>query len=70
MLAIRKTRRDSAVIAMLPQLLGGQKRTEPWGKQWVQILLSILIPCHRILAKNQAIGGFAWGVDLKKMAKY
>lgn len=28
--------------------------------------VGILIPCHRILAKNQAIGGFAWGVDLKR----
>ncbi len=27
--------------------------------------IGILIPCHRILAKDQSIGGFAWGTDMK-----
>lgn len=28
--------------------------------------IGILIPCHRILAKDKTIGGFAWGTDLKR----
>lgn len=28
--------------------------------------VGILIPCHRVLSKNNGIGGFAWGTDLKK----
>lgn len=28
--------------------------------------IGIIIPCHRILGKYGRIGGFAWGVELKK----
>ncbi|WP_010300301.1 methylated-DNA--[protein]-cysteine S-methyltransferase [Candidatus Odyssella thessalonicensis] len=28
--------------------------------------IGILIPCHRVIAKNGDLGGFAWGIDLKK----
>lgn len=28
--------------------------------------IGVLIPCHRVLAKNGGIGGFAWGIELKK----
>lgn len=26
----------------------------------------LVIPCHRILAKNDGLGGFIWGVDVKQ----
>ncbi len=28
--------------------------------------VSILIPCHRVLSKNGALGGYRWGLPLKK----
>ena len=28
--------------------------------------LAILIPCHRAVASNGGLGGFAWGLDVKK----
>ncbi|MBX3486606.1 MAG: MGMT family protein [Candidatus Paracaedibacteraceae bacterium] len=28
--------------------------------------IGILIPCHRVLAQNKKIGGFAWGTELKR----
>jgi len=28
--------------------------------------ISILIPCHRVLRTDGGIGGYAWGIDIKK----
>jgi O-6-methylguanine DNA methyltransferase len=28
--------------------------------------LAVLVPCHRVLAANGALGGFAWGPEMKR----
>ncbi len=28
--------------------------------------IMIIIPCHRVISKNNSIGGFAYGVDIKR----
>lgn len=28
--------------------------------------VAIIIPCHRVVAKNGTLGGFGWGLDVKK----
>lgn len=39
-----------------PRALGGAVGANP---------LPILVPCHRVVAKN-GLGGFAWGLEIKK----
>jgi len=29
--------------------------------------ISLLVPCHRVLRKNGDIGGYAWGIDRKRL---
>lgn len=46
--------------------IGNPKASRAVGQAVGANPVGILIPCHRVLAKDGKIGGFSWGQDLKK----
>jgi len=50
----------------IAQQIGKPKATRAVGSAIGKNPLAILIPCHRVLRKDQKIGGYAWGVEMKE----
>ena len=46
--------------------LGDAKKARAVGTANGKNPLSIIIPCHRVIASNQTLGGYAGGLDVKK----
>jgi methylated-DNA-[protein]-cysteine S-methyltransferase len=51
----------------LAEQVGNAKATRAVGQTMARNLLPIIIPCHRVLAKNGGLGGFSGGLQVKKM---
>jgi methylated-DNA-[protein]-cysteine S-methyltransferase len=47
--------------------VGNPKATRAVGQALARNPLPIIIPCHRVLAKNGGFGGFSGGLQVKKM---
>jgi methylated-DNA-[protein]-cysteine S-methyltransferase len=50
----------------LAQKLGNEKATRAVGNANGKNLISIIIPCHRIIGSNKSLTGYAGGLDRKK----
>jgi methylated-DNA-[protein]-cysteine S-methyltransferase len=50
----------------LAQRAGYPKAARAVGQAMANNPLLIVVPCHRVLASNQKLGGFSGGLDLKK----
>lgn len=50
----------------IARLIGYPKAVRAVGTAVGANPIGILIPCHRVIAKNGKIGGFAWGTELKE----
>lgn len=46
--------------------LGDVKKARAVGNALNKNKLPIIIPCHRVVAANNKLGGFGAGVDIKK----
>jgi O-6-methylguanine DNA methyltransferase len=46
--------------------IGSPKSSRAVGNAVSKNPIAYLVPCHRVVRKDRSIGGFAWGVDLKK----
>jgi O-6-methylguanine DNA methyltransferase len=46
--------------------IGGRKAVRAVGRACGANPIPVLIPCHRVLASNQKIGGFSGGLDWKR----
>jgi methylated-DNA-[protein]-cysteine S-methyltransferase len=51
----------------LAERVGNAKTTRAVGQALSRNPLPIIIPCHRVLAKNGGLGGFSGGLQVKKM---
>ncbi|MCD7963399.1 MAG: MGMT family protein [Rikenellaceae bacterium] len=47
--------------------LGNPKASRGVGNAVGSNPVSILIPCHRVIRGDGNLGGYYWGIDLKKM---
>jgi AraC family transcriptional regulator of adaptative response/methylated-DNA-[protein]-cysteine methyltransferase len=50
----------------LAESIGNPKAVRAVANACAKNPVSILIPCHRVLRKNGALGGYRWGLPLKK----
>jgi methylated-DNA-[protein]-cysteine S-methyltransferase len=50
----------------LARRVGAPKATRPAGTATGRNPLGIIIPCHRVVAKDGGLGGYAGGLDRKK----
>jgi O-6-methylguanine DNA methyltransferase len=51
---------------MLAKEIGRPKAFRAVGQAVGANPLPIIIPCHRVIASNGSLGGFAWGVNIKR----
>jgi O-6-methylguanine DNA methyltransferase len=51
----------------LATLAGYPKAARAVGQAMASNKLLIVVPCHRVLASNNKLGGFSGGLDLKRM---
>lgn len=47
-------------------LIGNPKATRAVGNACNKNKVMIVVPCHRVIGKNDKVGGFAYGTNLKK----
>lgn len=47
--------------------IGRPKAVRAVGSAIGKNRISLLVPCHRVLHKGGGIGGYAWGIDRKKL---
>ncbi len=50
----------------LAKRVGNKKASRAVGNANGKNPIAIIIPCHRVIAKNGSIGGFSGGVDIKR----
>lgn len=55
-----KTYKDIAILA------GNPKASRAVGQAIGSNPVGVLIPCHRVISSNGHLGGFYWGIDIKK----
>jgi len=48
-------------------LLKNPKAVRAVGSANGKNTISIIIPCHRVISKSAAIGGYRWGIERKKI---
>lgn len=51
---------------MLAREIGRPKAARAVGQAVGANPLPIIIPCHRVIASDGSLGGFAWGINFKK----
>ncbi len=51
---------------MLAREIGRPKASRAVGQAVGANPLPIVIPCHRVIASDGSLGGFAWGINVKK----
>lgn len=52
--------------SQLAEVLGSPKAQRAVGSAVGSNPVSLVIPCHRVVAANGGLGGYYWGVELKK----
>lgn len=50
----------------IASLIGNPKATRAVGNACNKNKVMIVVPCHRVIGKNDKVGGFAYGTNLKK----
>ena len=50
----------------LAKRVGNEKASRAVGNANGKNPIAIIIPCHRVIAKNGSIGGFSGGIDIKR----
>ena len=57
---------ETCSYQQLGQQLTPPKPARPVGQAVGANPVSLIVPCHRVLASDGTLGGYRWGVDLKK----
>ena len=57
---------STATYAEIALLIGSPKSARAVGNAVSQNPIGWIVPCHRVLPKSGGIGGYFWGVNLKK----
>lgn len=50
----------------IAKMIGKPKASRAVGSALGKNQIGIVVPCHRVLASDGSLGGFAWGLDCKK----
>ena len=58
-------KRQTRTYGEIATLIGKSKSYRAVARACGQNKLSLIVPCHRVVGKNN-IGGYEWGVDIKK----
>lgn len=51
--------------SVLAEQVGNPRATRAVANACGSNPCAVLIPCHRVIRRNQGLGGYAWGIDLK-----
>ena len=57
---------ESVTYKQIAQKIGRPRAYRAVGSAVGKNPLPIIVPCHRVLATNNRLGGFAWGTEMKK----
>ena len=52
--------------AEIARSIGKPKAARAVGNACAQNPVALLIPCHRVIGSNHRLGGYAWGLPMKK----
>jgi methylated-DNA-[protein]-cysteine S-methyltransferase len=57
---------ETRTYKWLAEKVGSPKAARAIGQALKKNPLPIILPCHRVIASDSSLGGFSWGVEIKR----